>query len=246
VAIAVSEDYQMPSRFSGMDPFLETPSRWPLFQQTFIACLREALDSSLTGRYRTRSRERLYGDQGRHREEYIEIVGHGDEGLVTVVDVASPSNKTTAIGREAYLYTRQQARAAKANFVDIDLALLGQPMFEYSRDGLPAWDYAVTVLRASNPERFEIYTSNLQKRLPRFKVPLSAGDRETVLDLQTIFGRCFDRADFDSQIDYQEAPAALHDRIAIRAYELWQYEGCPNGRDREHWYKALEELIGAN
>ena len=29
--------------------------------------------------------------------------------------------------------------------------------------------------------------------------------------------------------------------ISIRAHEIWQSEGCPNGKDREHWAKAAEE-----
>jgi hypothetical protein len=30
--------------------------------------------------------------------------------------------------------------------------------------------------------------------------------------------------------------------IAKRAYEIWEKEGRPHGRDREHWLKAVEEL----
>lgn len=33
-----------------------------------------------------------------------------------------------------------------------------------------------------------------------------------------------------------------HDSIARRAYEIWQGEGCPDGRDMEHWLRALSEL----
>jgi len=29
--------------------------------------------------------------------------------------------------------------------------------------------------------------------------------------------------------------------ISVRAHEIWQSEGCPNGRDREHWQQAVEE-----
>jgi hypothetical protein len=30
--------------------------------------------------------------------------------------------------------------------------------------------------------------------------------------------------------------------IAKRAYEIWEREGRPHGRDREHWLKAVEEI----
>ena len=32
--------------------------------------------------------------------------------------------------------------------------------------------------------------------------------------------------------------------IAQRAYEIWQREGCPDGRAMEHWFRAETELAG--
>jgi hypothetical protein len=220
-----------------MDPYLEAPDLWPLFQAAFVTCLRETL--ALAGPYQARVRERCYRDEP---EQYVEIVRPSNEGLVTLVDVVSPSNKTTSAGREAYLSTRQQAKATGASLVEIDLVLQGQPTLEFSRDGLPPWDYAVTVVRVSSPERYEIYTATLQKRLPRFRLPLAAGDRDSVVDLQSVFARCYDQADFGDRINYRDAPAFLHDRVAIGAYYLWKREGCPHGRDKEHWSMALEQL----
>ena len=232
----------MPSSFPGMDPYLEVPDLWPSFQQAFVDCLREALLPGLPDRYQIRVCERDYGEQAEHREQYIEIVHRSDARLVTLLDLVSPSNKTAAAGREAFLNTREQARVAGASLVELDFVLQGEPMLEYSREGLPRWDYAVTVARASHPERYEIYLATLQKRLPRFRVPLARDDRDHVLDLQSAFARCYDRADFGSRIDYREMPAVLRDRIAVAAYYLWQREGCPHGRDQEHWYKAVEDL----
>ena len=33
-----------------------------------------------------------------------------------------------------------------------------------------------------------------------------------------------------------------HAAIAHRAWEIWQHEGCPEGRDMEHWLQAEKEL----
>jgi hypothetical protein len=33
-----------------------------------------------------------------------------------------------------------------------------------------------------------------------------------------------------------------HEEIAKRAREIWQKEGCPQGRDQEHWLQAESEL----
>src|SRR5262249_32889174 len=124
-----------------------------------------------------------------------------------LLDVVSPANKTLTAARQAYLDKRQEAKGCGASLVEIDLILQGQPTLEYSRDGLPDWDYAVTLTRSTQPERHEIYTATLQKKLPRFRVPLAADDRDAVLDLQTTFTRCYDQGDFRARIDYGRDPA---------------------------------------
>jgi Protein of unknown function (DUF2934) len=35
---------------------------------------------------------------------------------------------------------------------------------------------------------------------------------------------------------------ALEERIRARAYEIWEEEGRPTGRDVEHWIRAVLEL----
>lgn len=148
--------------------------------------------------------------------------------------------------------------------MEIDLVLQGLPMRDYSRKGLPDWVYDVTVSRSTHPERYEIYTATFQKRLPRFRVPMAEGDRDIVLDLQVAFTKVY--AALKTQIDYHRDPLAplreadyrwLDDLlvrndlrrptppehvIAALAYQLWEHEGHPHGRDREHWRKALELL----
>ena len=169
-------------------------------------------------------------------------------------------------GRQAYLEQRSAARDCNANHVESDLLLQGQPMLTYSRDGLPHWDHEVTVNRSGLPERYEIYTATLQKRLPRFRVPLSGDDRDVVLDLQATFTRCYDEGNFFSRIDYNLEPAVPlndlnrkwldtllvgqnlqepllpHEEIASVAYRIWEQAGRPHGRQEEHWYLALAQL----
>ena len=33
------------------------------------------------------------------------------------------------------------------------------------------------------------------------------------------------------------------EEIALSAYRIWLQEGCPHGRDHEHWLKAREQLL---
>jgi hypothetical protein len=34
------------------------------------------------------------------------------------------------------------------------------------------------------------------------------------------------------------------DRIRKRAYRIWEDEGCPDGRDRDHWDRAARDVGG--
>lgn len=206
----------MPCPLPGMDPYLEDDKLWPAFQHQLVACLYQILLPGLVDRYRARIGQRAYVSEQplftsiireQHLEEFIEVRQRADNRLVTLIDVVSPINKLRPQGREAYLETRKQGRSQNASVVEIDLVLQGQPMLDYSREGLPEWDYAITVTRCSQPERYEIYTTTLQKRLPRFKIPLAADDRDTVLDLQATFARCYDQGNFSSQIDYARDPS---------------------------------------
>ena len=36
--------------------------------------------------------------------------------------------------------------------------------------------------------------------------------------------------------------AVPEDLIRLRSYQIWQEEGCPNGRDLAHWLQAKAEL----
>jgi hypothetical protein len=199
-----------------MDPYLEDDAVWPVFHHQLVMCLYQILLPGLVDRYRARVNQRHYVTEQalftsvvreEHHEDYIEIRQRSDGRLITLVDVVSPANKVIPTGRAAYLEKRREGKNANANLVELDLVLQGQPTLEYSRDGLPDWDYAVTVTRATQPERYEIYTATLQKRLPRFRLPLASDDRDTVLDLHTAFTRCYDQGGFAAKIDYAKDPA---------------------------------------
>jgi len=205
----------MPSPFPGMDPYLETEALWPLFHRQFVNTLYQILLPGLVDRYKARIHQRRYTTEQalftsiireEHQEDFIEVRQRHEGRLVTLIEVVSPANKTTTAGRQAYLDKRKDSKSSSANLVEVDLVLQGQPTLDYSRDGLPDWDYAVTVTRANQPERYEIYTATLQKRLPRFRLPLASDDRDTIFDLQAAFTRCYDQGDFASHIDYARDP----------------------------------------
>jgi hypothetical protein len=41
------------------------------------------------------------------------------------------------------------------------------------------------------------------------------------------------------------AGASRQDRIAQRAYEIWEQSGRPHGQDHAHWFQAESELASA-
>lgn len=201
----------MPNPFPGMDPFLEHPKVWPGFQHHLVASLYQLLLPGLVDRYRARVVARQYTAEmplftsvvkEDHAEEYIEVRSRADGRLVTLVEVVGVGNKTTPAGRQAYLAQRAGALAARAGVVEVDLLTLGRPTLDYNRDGLPDYQYAVTVTRGAAPDRFEIYTATVAKRLPKFKLPLAADDRDTVVDLQVAVARAHDQGGFAGQVDY--------------------------------------------
>ena len=206
----------MASPFPGMDPYLEVAPLWGELQQQFVAALHQGLAPTLADRYRAKVTTRKYATElvlftsirkEEQTEPYIEIRSRADNKLVTLIDIVSPVNKTTADGRAAYLDIRRDAFRHGANAVEIDLILDGRPTLDYSRDGLPEWDYAVTVTRATSPDRHEIYTATLQKPLPRFRLPLGADSRDVLIDLQATFAKAFESGHFGPRMDYGQDPA---------------------------------------
>ncbi len=218
----------MASPFPGMDPYLEVSPFWTELQQQFVAALYQGLAPALADRYRAKVTPRKYATElvlftsirkEEQAEPYIEVRSRADQKIVTLIDMVSPANKTSAEGRDAYLAIRRDALRHGANAVEIDLILDGQPTLDYSRDGLPEWDYAVTVTRHTSPDRHEIYTSTLQKPLPRFRLPLGPDSRDVLVDLQATFAKAFEAARFGLRIDYGQDPAVPlddEDRVWLR------------------------------
>jgi hypothetical protein len=199
-----------------MDPYLEDEKRWPTFQPLVVHALYQMLLPGLMDRYRARVGERAYASEEalftsivrtEHKESFIEVRQRTDGRLITLIEVISPANKLTAEGRRLYIERRDEVRRMNTNVVEIDLVLQGQTLLDYTRDSPPAWDYAVVVTRWTHPDRYEIYSATLPKRLPRFRVPLASDDRDTVLDLQAAVMRAHDQGEFHKVIDYTRDPA---------------------------------------
>lgn len=45
-----------------------------------------------------------------------------------------------------------------------------------------------------------------------------------------------------AEIITESSSSSEFEAIAFRAWQIWQEEGCPEGRDKEHWLRAEKEM----
>ena len=145
------------------------------------------------------------------REVFIEILTTGDESrVVTVIEVLSPSNKTAGTpGRDLYLTKQRELLRSQTHLIELDFLHYGEHTIAPPRERLleqGTWDYIVSLHRGGQGYRYEVWAVTLRQRLPRIRVPLAEDTPDVVLDLQTIFDRCYDAAAYARRLDYHRDP----------------------------------------
>ena len=139
-------------------------------------------------------------------EPFLEIRLARGGALVTVIEILSPVNKTT--GSPMYREKQTNILIHGINLVEIDLLRDGGHVLAVSPHeiaNLPG-DYWVCVSRATSLAEYEVYPIPLRRRLPRVSIPLCPPDADVVLDLPSVFDRCYDNGDFAREIDYNTTP----------------------------------------
>ena len=144
------------------------------------------------------------------REVYIEILDLTRGGrVVTVIEFLSPANKMPGEGRDLYLRKQKDVLSSETHLVEIDLLRQGGHTVaipSYSLFDHQPWHYLISISRATDRERFEVYPLTLRQRLPRIVIPLLEPDPDTVLDLQAVFERCYENGAYADLIDYGGEP----------------------------------------
>lgn len=135
----------------------------------------------------------------------VEVREAGTDRLVTAIEILSPVNKRSGVQREKYLRKRQELFRTDVHVMEIDLLRGGQ------RSPLaitpPPAPYYVTLGRARNRPRVDVWPIQLQDRLPRLPIPLVAPDSDVVLDLGAVVRDVYERGAYARRIDYaQPAP----------------------------------------
>ncbi len=135
------------------------------------------------------------------QEGYLEIRERGNEELITVIEILSPSNKRTGKGRQMYEEKREEILSSRTHLIEINLLRRGQKMPVIGND--IESHYNVLVCRGNRRPKADLYAFNVQNPMPAFPLPLRSGDTEPVINLQELFTQIYDIASYDLKIDYR-------------------------------------------
>jgi len=136
-------------------------------------------------------------------EGYLEIREVDSGEVIAAIEVLSPKNKKSGVGRQQYESKRQLILGSDTHLVEIDLLRQGKPMPILS-DEIQS-SYRILVSRSNTRPKAELYAFNLQDVMPTSSVPLGPEDSEPVVDLQRLFSEIYDRGGYDLRIDYRRS-----------------------------------------
>lgn len=160
-------------------------------------------------------RMRVSNEPLRHHFVEIRDASRGHV-LVTLIEIASPSNKRPGPDRRTYETKQQEILQSDTSLVELDLLragepLVGGPLVVESAGRLePPPDYLVGVSRAweRGPKLdYELFPVRLEEPLPCIPVPLREGEPEVPLDLQYVFNQAYDGGPYArGAVDYGIPP----------------------------------------
>ena len=160
------------------------------------------------------------------REGYLEVREVGTGEVVTVIEVLSPKNKRSGVGKNAYEAKRQEVLSSLTNFVEIDLLRTGEPTPILGK--VIECDYRILVSRSFSRPQADLYAFDLPQPIPAFPLPLRNGDFEPLVDIQDLLNNLYDRAGFDLAIDYtRDSIPPLSTDGAVWANEILHQQIAP-------------------
>jgi hypothetical protein len=158
------------------------------------------------------------------RETYLEVRSVGDEQVITVLEILSPTNKRPGQGRQLYEHKRLLSLGTLTNLVEVDLLRDGEPM--------PMWGnghgahYRILVSRASRRPRGDLLPFTVRQAIPAFRLPLRRNDEEPLVELNALVHDLYQHAGYDLRLNYQaEAEPPLEGEDAAWADELLREAG---------------------
>ena len=138
------------------------------------------------------------------RQRYLEVIRVSNREVVAVIELLSPSNKSTP-GREAYIAKRNQVFHSMSHLVEIDLLRVGEPLPVIG--DVPPSHYRILVTNARNEDAIaDLYPCSIQSPLPIFVMPLAEGSEGIAINLKPIIDEVYVLGSYDRDIDYHQDP----------------------------------------
>ena len=144
-------------------------------------------------------------------EVFLNIYRRGDRNrVITAIELLSPTNKAANTeGWRQYHRKQKQVLQSRTHLIEIDLLRGGTHRAAVAQESLLSeghWDYLVCLHRSGESDSVVVWPRTVQERLPRISIPLSSGEPDLVLDLQTVLDRFYDEGRVLRRINYQEEP----------------------------------------
>jgi hypothetical protein len=143
-------------------------------------------------------------------EIYLEVrTGHGDEELITSIEMLSLSNKTRGkTGRGLYLAKQFEMMSAGVNLVEIDFLRRGTHATKVSlaelRRRAGRFDYHVCVTSRDKQSVSYVAPILMEQPLPIIPIPLTEDLPPLPANFQELFARTYDAALYARRLHYDE------------------------------------------
>lgn len=160
------------------------------------------------------------------RERYLKVRDVVSGDVITVVELLSPSNKHSGVGRREYEEKRLRVLGSRTHLVEVDLLRGGEPMpMRVQGDGRRT-HYRILNSRSTHRPHADLYSFTLRDPIPSFPLPLQRGDSEPTVDLGALLHDLYERAGYDLAVDYRQEPVPPFDEnTAAWASDLLRQAG---------------------
>ena len=152
------------------------------------------------------------------KERYIEVRRVSNRELVAVIELLSPTNKTSK-GWEEYLAKRAAVLSSPTHLVEIDLLRAGRRMPVIG--DVPDTHYRILVANAHRTAPIAtLYAFGIRDAIPDFVMPLAQADEGIAINLNPIVNMVYANGGYDMDINYgqdPEPPLSDDDRAWIDA-----------------------------
>jgi Protein of unknown function (DUF4058) len=140
------------------------------------------------------------------KQRFLEIRTPDDERVVTIIELLSPSNKSTGGDYDVYNSKRNQVLRSQTQFVEIDLRLGGK---RPASPELPHCDYFALVSRIDDRPDVDVWPFALRDPMPTIPIPLLKPDPDIALNLKAVLDQTYDAIGLAHRLYYRKPEPPL-------------------------------------